>query len=43
MKLVKIYQKQAVYLDNDKIIVETIPTDTIRILNYYKKITINDI
>lgn len=41
--LVKIYQGKAVYLTGDnKIIVENIPLESKKILDFYKKIPVND-
>ena len=41
--LIKIYQGKAVYLMGDnKIIVENIPLESREILEYYKKIPVND-
>ena len=40
--LIKIYQGKAVYLMGDAIIVENIPLESREILEYYKKIPVND-
>lgn len=40
--LIKIYQGKAVYLVGDAIIVEKIPLGSREILEYYKKIPVND-
>ena len=41
--LIKIYQGKAVYLIGDAIIVENIPLESGKILDFYKKIPVNDI
>lgn len=42
-KLIKLYQDKAVFLtDNNTIIVEKISADALKILEYYKKIPVND-
>lgn len=40
--LIKIYQGKAVYLVGDAIIVENIPLESQKILDFYKKIPVND-
>lgn len=40
--LIKIYQGKAVYLMGDAIIVENIPLESREILDFYKKIPVND-
>jgi hypothetical protein len=42
-KLIKLYQNKAVFLtDNNTIVVGKISADALKILDYYKKIPVND-
>ena len=42
-KLIKLYQDKAVFLtDNNTIIVEKISGNALKVLEYYKKIPVND-